>query len=110
MSDLFYSKSGVLTTYFYDDEYGGGYSESAVMNGICSAAVRKSGEVTCGGGKIYIEGSNPCAPMLALDGDIINSRTVRRQAVTVDGTEYTVKNFRKIYYGGTVHHCEIELS
>lgn len=103
---FFSLRSGVLTTFFYD-----GSAQSEEIDGIFPCVKRKydEEEYSDSDGIIYVFGSNS-ADKFALDGDILDGKTVRKQEISVDVSAYVVGKIRPIYSGGAVHHMEIGVS
>ncbi len=104
VDDIIFSQSGTLRTYFSDDIYTDGTHSDTALAHICCAAA-KSSSATGGSGRIYIKGSAP----LAAEGEVIGGKTVRRQSIITGGYEFPVKAFRRVYWNGVLHHCEVDI-
>ncbi|MBQ8569047.1 MAG: hypothetical protein IJ446_07515 [Oscillospiraceae bacterium] len=113
ISDALFRGSGVLITEFYDDCYSAEEFLSENINGLCfnSSAVYggDSGRYRMKG-KIYLRGDSSMVNRLALDGDTLDGKIVRRQLIRSGGRDHVISAIKKLYLGDKLHHIEIEVS
>lgn len=110
---MLFDKNGVLLTEFYEGSYS---AEELLREEIKGLSLNTA--AVCGGdpgryltkGKIYLRGDSPYVDRLALDGDTLDGKTVRRQLIRADGRDHVITEIKRLYLGNRLHHIEIGVS